>query len=150
LRTSLCSLRSESMFFLSSRKERSGPPAHGLALLHADAGQACVRRDHWVVDLVAPLLSREPGARGLLEPSRSGELTLHVPAIALAEARKVVRERRPHAHVESIRAFVGDMKARDVFDESVARLALDVLTRSEQYALKGEDGGTGQSERSAR
>jgi predicted nucleic acid-binding protein len=89
---------------------------------------------NWVVDLVATRLSRNPSAAELLERARRGELTLHVPAIALVEARKVVRERRPRAAVENIRAFVGDMKAEGVFDESTAKVGLDVLARFEQSA----------------
>jgi predicted nucleic acid-binding protein len=61
---------------------------------------------NWVVDLVAPALSRSPGASELLERSRRGEVVLHVPAIALSEAHKVVRERSLRADLENLRAFL--------------------------------------------
>jgi len=88
---------------------------------------------NWVVDLVAPLLSRNPGARELLERARRRELILHVPSIALSEAHKVVRERNLRADVENIRAFVRDTRDAGAIGETSANIVFDTLTRFQQH-----------------
>jgi predicted nucleic acid-binding protein len=88
---------------------------------------------NWVVELVAPLISRNPGARELLERSRRGELVLHVPAIALAEARKVIRERSPRADLGGIRAFIRDRRQRGELEEAAANASFDLLSLYQQH-----------------
>lgn len=88
---------------------------------------------NWVVDLVAPALSRNPGASELLERSRRGELILHVPAIALSEAHKVVRERSLRANLENLRAFVRDTRDAGGIDEATANSTFDLLSRFQNH-----------------
>jgi predicted nucleic acid-binding protein len=94
---------------------------------------------NWVVDLVAPAVSRNPDARDLLERGHRGELVLHVPAIALSEARKVVRERSPRADLVNIRAFVHDAKARGDIDDAAASTAFDLLSDFQQWVPKEKE-----------
>jgi len=91
---------------------------------------------NWVVDFVAPAISRNPGAGKLLERSRRGEVVLHVPAIALSEAHKVVRERSLRADLDNIRAFVRDLKESAVIDEQAANVMFEVLSRFQQYVAR--------------
>lgn len=63
---------------------------------------------NWVVDIAAPMLSRNPGATKLLARAAAGELTIHVPSISLAEARKVIRERPVRSDLVNVRAFVAN------------------------------------------
>lgn len=88
---------------------------------------------NWVVDFVAPAISRNPGASELLERSRGGELVLHVPAIALSEARKVVRERSVRADLGNIRAFVRETRERGGVDEMAANAIFLILSQFEQH-----------------
>jgi hypothetical protein len=90
---------------------------------------------NWVVDVVAPSLSRNPDAAALHEGARRGDVVLHVPAICLLEARKVVRERRVRADLEAIRSFVRDRKASADIDEPTANAAFDVLSRFQQHVV---------------
>jgi predicted nucleic acid-binding protein len=89
---------------------------------------------NWVVDLVAPAMSRNPGAGELLERSRRDEIVLHVPAIALSEARKVIRQRSPRADLlGSIRAFVRGRRDRGDVDESAANATFELLSQFGQH-----------------
>lgn len=88
---------------------------------------------NWVVDVVAPALSRNPDAARLLERARRGEIALHLPAICLVEARKVIRERRIRADLDTIRAFVRDRRNAGDIDDTTANGAWDVLSRFQQY-----------------
>jgi predicted nucleic acid-binding protein len=90
---------------------------------------------NWVVDYVAPLISKSPGASELLERSRRGEFVLHVPAISLSEAQKVVRERMPRTDLlGNVRAFVrGKRECRDI-DESTANAIFESLSQFQQHA----------------
>lgn len=94
---------------------------------------------NWVVDVVAPLISRNPGAIELLERSRRGDLVLHVPVIALSEARKVIREKIPRNELGSlanIRAFVRDQRKRGDIDESAANAVFETLSHFQQHIEK--------------
>lgn len=91
---------------------------------------------NWVVDVVAPLISRNPGASELLERSRRGEFVLHVPAIALSEARKVIREKSPRTelgNLGNIRAFISDRRKRGGIDDSAANAAFEILSQFQQH-----------------
>ena len=91
---------------------------------------------NWVVDVVAPSLSRNPDAFSLHERARCGDVVLHVPTICLLEAKKVVRERRVRADLEAIRSFVRDRKASGDIDEPAAHAAFDVLSRFQQHVVQ--------------
>jgi predicted nucleic acid-binding protein len=88
---------------------------------------------NWVVDVVAPSLSRNPDAVALYESARRGDVVLHVPAICLIETKKVVRERRVRADLEAIRSFIRDRKASAEIDEPTANASFEVLSRFQQY-----------------
>jgi predicted nucleic acid-binding protein len=62
---------------------------------------------NWVVDYAAPSHRQNPAARGLLERARKGDLTLHLPALCLVEARRAIRSRfQPRGEADAIRKFV--------------------------------------------
>jgi predicted nucleic acid-binding protein len=62
---------------------------------------------NWVVDVAAPSHRQTPSARGLLARARDGDLTLHLPALCFAEARKVILTRfQPRGEADAIRHFV--------------------------------------------
>jgi hypothetical protein len=88
---------------------------------------------NWVVDVVAPSLSRNPDAAALYQRARRNELVLHLPAVCLLESRKVVKERRVRADLEAIRSFIRDRKASAEINELVANAAFDVLSRFQQH-----------------
>ncbi len=91
---------------------------------------------NWVVARVAPTLFYNPEAGQLLERARRGELHLHVPALSLSEAHKVVADRQPRVDFDLIRDFVRDRRDGGHLDRPSAVAALDVLSRFEQYAAK--------------
>ncbi|HSR96607.1 MAG TPA: hypothetical protein VLM79_06010 [Kofleriaceae bacterium] len=84
---------------------------------------------NWVVDVVAPSLSRNPDAVALYQRARRDEIVLHLPAICVLEAKKVVKERRIRSDLEAIRSFVRDRKDSAELDEPTANAAFDVLSR---------------------
>jgi hypothetical protein len=88
---------------------------------------------NWVVDVVAPSLSRNPDAAALYQRARRDDIVLHLPAICLLESKKVVKERRVRADLEAIRSFVRDRKASAEIDESTTNAAFDVLSRFQQH-----------------
>jgi predicted nucleic acid-binding protein len=91
---------------------------------------------NWVVAIVAPTLSRPTAAAELLERCHRKELVLHVPAISLVEAHKVVRERSPRADLDIIRRFVHDLRDAGTLDASGATATFDVLSRFQQYLVR--------------
>lgn len=91
---------------------------------------------NWVIALVAPTLFYNSAAGELLERARRGELHLHVPALSLSEAHKVVADRPPRVDFDLIRNFVRGQRDSDRLDRTSADTALDVLSRFEQYAAK--------------
>jgi predicted nucleic acid-binding protein len=90
---------------------------------------------NWIVDVAAPSLSRNRDAAALHDSARRGDVILHVPAICLVEARKVVRERRPRADLEAIRSFIRDRKGNGDIDEPTADAAFEVLSRFQQHVM---------------
>jgi hypothetical protein len=91
---------------------------------------------NWVVDVVAPSLSRNRDAAALHVSARRGDVILQVPAICVVEARKVVRERRPRADLEAIRSFIRDRRDSSEIDESIANAGFEVLSRFHQHVTK--------------
>lgn len=91
---------------------------------------------NWVVDVVAPSLSRNRDAVALHDSARRGDVILHVPAICLVEARKVVRERRPRADLEAIRSFIRDRRDSGEIDGAIANAGFEVLSRFHQHVIK--------------
>ncbi|HEX3769338.1 MAG TPA: hypothetical protein VHV30_00670, partial [Polyangiaceae bacterium] len=61
---------------------------------------------NWVIDHLAPALAPGPAARALFDRAAAGELVLHVPALCLGEARKVLRERSVRDYSGAMRAFI--------------------------------------------
>lgn len=49
---------------------------------------------NWVVDVCAPAFRRTKEALGLLDLAGSGDIVLHVPSIALREAKSVIERKR--------------------------------------------------------
>lgn len=92
---------------------------------------------NWVVDYTAPVLARSPSARDLYARAQANEFVLHVPAIALVEARKVIRERRPREDVNGIRAFIRMARDDGRMTVETADSALVVLSQYEQF-IKAE------------
>ena len=89
---------------------------------------------NWVVDLVAPLIAKSPEAGDLLERSRRGEIALHVPAISLSEAQKVVRERMPRTDLLGhVRAFVRDKRERGDLAPGAAQATFELLSQFQQH-----------------
>jgi hypothetical protein len=88
---------------------------------------------NWVVDLVAPVLSRNRDAVPLHQRAQQGELRLHLPAICLIEARKVVVERKVRADLDLIRSFIKERRTENEIDEPAANASLDVLARFQQF-----------------
>lgn len=91
---------------------------------------------NWVVDHVAPVLSRGSGASELYELAKRGEITLWVPAISLVEARKVIRDKSPREDLNAIRAFVRRSRDGQRLDVASAEVTLDVLSRFKQYVRR--------------
>ena len=93
---------------------------------------------NWVVEAFAPSSTRTPEAESLLTRARSGELTLHVPSIALREGEAVIRSKYPARVPRELRAFrsldtrLGALE-RDVVDQFLERYVQSV--RSNALAL---------------
>ncbi|HEX4419306.1 MAG TPA: hypothetical protein VH165_15445 [Kofleriaceae bacterium] len=68
--------------------------------------------------------------------SALGELHLHVPALSLSEAHKVVADRQPRVDFDLIRDFVRNQRDSDRLDRPSATAVLEVLSLFEQYAAK--------------
>jgi hypothetical protein len=92
---------------------------------------------NWVVDLVAPWISRNRGAGELLERGRRGELELHVPAISLSEAHKKIRNTDARVDLGSIRNFVRGRRDRGQIDKSFADATFVLLSQFQQH-IKNE------------
>lgn len=61
---------------------------------------------NWVVDWAAPVHHRSGNAEALLDEARAGRLTLHVPAVSIVEAKRVIRTRfHPRQEANAIAAF---------------------------------------------
>ncbi len=89
---------------------------------------------NWVVDFVAPLLAQNTTARDLYERAQRGELSLHVPAIALVEARKVIAEKlRQFREGEAVRRHVARLRDDGILTVTDASLTFAALQRYEQY-----------------
>src|SRR2546427_831207 len=91
---------------------------------------------NWVVDIAAPVLSRNQDAMALHERARAGEVQLHLPAVCLVEARKVVATRGVRADLNPIRSFVRDSRAEGVINAVEAEASFKLLTRFQQYVIK--------------
>ncbi len=88
---------------------------------------------NWVVDFAAPSLAQGPAAQALLEQARAGELVLHVPALCLVEARKVVRERTARDYTTAVRRFIRAEREGGRVDRTNADAAYRVLDGFEQF-----------------
>lgn len=88
---------------------------------------------NWVVDHVAPVISRNSGAAELYKRAVRGEISLHVPSIALIEAKKVIREKSPRDDVNGIRSFVRESREKGEIKEAESIASYLVLTKYESY-----------------
>jgi hypothetical protein len=86
---------------------------------------------NWIVACVAPAHHKIPAALELLDRAAREELTLHVPAISIAEARRPITERfQSRFEAERVRQYL--LWARDenivsTADETVVRSVLDQM-----------------------
>jgi hypothetical protein len=58
---------------------------------------------------------------------------LHVPAIALSEAHKVIRGLSPRVDLDRIKAFVRDQRNNSTLDDSSATVVVEVLSKFQQH-----------------
>ncbi len=91
---------------------------------------------NWVVDYVAPVLARGTGAADLFNEAQAGRVVLHIPAIALVETRKVLRERNLRDDLAAIRAFTRDARERGDIVAARADATFDTLTQFETWVSR--------------
>jgi hypothetical protein len=90
---------------------------------------------NWVVDVATPSLAENTTALELRERGRSGELSLHVPAVSLMEARRVVATRMPRAQLNAIRGFVHRAVDEGQISRTAADATYDSLARFQQFTV---------------
>jgi len=89
---------------------------------------------NWVVGQAAPAHHCVRAASELLERAARGELRLHVPAVCISEARKVLDQSRfrPRAEANALRAFMRWATEQDTLsdaDADAARRVVDAMER---------------------
>jgi len=90
---------------------------------------------NWIVAYAAPAHRRIPAARELLARASAGQLTLHVPAFCLVEARKVIRTKfQPRSEADAIRNFVGWAAHERKLPDGDRALVLKVVDMFESHA----------------
>jgi hypothetical protein len=83
---------------------------------------------NWVVDVCAPTFRRTPEALALLSRAAQGEVSLHLPAIALREARSVIRRKHQAKEATTLQDFRRWATAHGRIDEQVALAANEFLS----------------------
>lgn len=83
---------------------------------------------NWVVEVCAPAFRRTREALDLLAKAARNEVALHVPAIALREARAVIRRKYQAKEQGTLQAFRRWAVEQGLVDEAAARIANDFLT----------------------
>ena len=89
---------------------------------------------NWVVDLLAPAHHQVQAAADLLNDATNGKLALHLPALCIQEARRVLERPRfkPQAEANAMRQYLrwalqeGALQADDV---AIARTVVDGMER---------------------
>src|SRR5579859_3595550 len=62
---------------------------------------------NWVVAYAAPAYLRMPAALALAEKAAAGEISLHLPAICLSEAKRPIRSKsHPRTPADSVRKYL--------------------------------------------
>ncbi len=96
---------------------------------------------NWVVAYTAPAYLRMPAALALSEKAAAGEISLHLPAICLSEARGPVRTnshpRKPADHVRKYLAWATAEEKLSTDDDATVRRVLDQY--ESQFAAELQD-----------
>jgi len=88
---------------------------------------------NWLFDYAAPAHNQVPEAVELLERSKRGEFTLHLPNLCIGEARQAIRTKcQPRREAEAIRRFLTDHAAAGItaVEAESTRTILDKYERS--------------------
>jgi hypothetical protein len=98
---------------------------------------------NWLFGYAAPAHHHVPAAADLLERSRRGEFTLHLPNVCLGEARKAILAKcQPRNEANAIRRFLtwaepgGDISKEDA---AITRALLDRYERNIRHDLDALD-----------
>ncbi len=89
---------------------------------------------NWVVDYAGSSLSRNAGALELLEQARNGDFVLHLPAICLVEARRVISRKSGPKDLAAIRRYIRPARGAGTAPAAAAEATLKVLARFESFA----------------
>jgi hypothetical protein len=103
---------------------------------------------NWVVAYAAPAYLRMPAALALSEKAAAGEISLHLPAICLSEARGPIRSKaQPRMPADYVRSYLAwaktegklstedDATVRRVLDQYESQFAAEVKDLDERLAL---------------
>ena len=87
---------------------------------------------NWVVAYAAPAHRQVPAAAQLMEKALAGQLTLHLPAFCLTEARHPLRNKfQPRAAADSVRKYLGWATREGMVDQNTAATVRSVLDQYE-------------------
>jgi hypothetical protein len=82
---------------------------------------------NWVVEVCAPAFRRTPAALALLSSAESGEISLHVPGIALREGRSVIRRKYQPKESKTLQDFRRWARDGGMLRPDVERVANEFL-----------------------
>ena len=94
---------------------------------------------NWVVDYCAPAHQRALAAIKLLEAANSGEISLHLPAPCLAEARSTIRVKFQPKEANRLREFLKWAKANGHVEAAVVEATRPVLDLFERLVKQDLD-----------
>jgi hypothetical protein len=98
---------------------------------------------NWVVDYAAPAYLQTPAALFLVKRAEAGEISLHLPAVCLAEAKDPIRRKsHPRTPADSVRQYLTWAKTQGKLstqDDKTARRILDQYERQFGSELKQLD-----------
>lgn len=83
---------------------------------------------NWVVEVCAPSFRRSMDALSLLQRAERGEITIHVPHIALREAQDVIRRKHQPNERKTLQQFRKWAVEHGHVDEATSRAANQLLT----------------------
>jgi hypothetical protein len=96
---------------------------------------------NWVVAYAAPAYLRMPAAQVLSEKAAAGEISLHIPAICVSEARGPVRKNsHPRTPADNVRKYLAWARTEEKLstnDDATVRRILDQYER--QFAAELQD-----------
>ncbi|MFV8753490.1 hypothetical protein ACNOYE_23305 [Nannocystaceae bacterium ST9] len=84
---------------------------------------------NWVVDVCAPAFRRSPSALALLDRAARGEISMHVPSIALREAKSVILRKYQPKEQAILQQFRKWAVEHGQIDSRESAAANDFLTR---------------------